>query len=709
MGPGRRGPLGPTPGRRLRHGLATALLAVALAALAAGYATWHTTLGHNLELQTIDARFALRGGEKPSPRVVIVGIDDRTLETGLYGSFPFARRYDARMIDRLRRDGARTVAFDLVFDHGTDNFDDLALYDAAWRDHGRLVLAGTATNSRGETFVLGGLANQRAAGVSVGSVFFPEDTDGSVRRIPWSVEGLQSFAAATARDAGLSAHGLRAMFAGGPVWIDFPGSAGTVRAYSFSDVLSGAVGPAQLRGRIVVVGATDPYLQDDHTVGGWASQPMSGPELEADAIATLIEGAPLRSSSTLVDWLLLALAAVLLPLLAWRRVRWPRLVWTAIAVAVALTVGAQIAFDGGTVSLLAPVLVALVVSGIGAVLLPLALERRELATLRDRFARFDPAVVDAVLADPGVALRARAFAIGPESVIAGYRIVSLIGRGGMGVVYEAVQLTLERPVALKLIDPARADDEEFRARFVRESHVAAALEHPHVIPVYEAREDGGLLFIAMRLVRGQSLAELLATAAPLAPARAVALIAQVAGALDAAHSSGLVHRDVKPANVLLHEGEHAYLTDFGVTRDLREEGLTAAGERIGTVDYMSPEQCRGEPVGPPADIYSLGCVLYEALTARVPFPAPSEAARIAAQLHDPPPRASEHWPAVPVALDAVIVRALSKDPAARFGSAAQFALAAAAAVGVEPPAPVQPAPPQPPATPGADRPTLASG
>ena len=244
----------------------------------------------------------------------------------------------------------------------------------------------------------------------------------------------------------------------------------------------------------------------------------------------------------------------------------------------------------GTINLLVAPLSTLLVSGAGAVLVPLALERRELAVLRDRFARFDPSVVDVVLADPGMALRVRALAIGPESVIAGYRLVSLVGRGGMGVVYEAVQLTLDRPVALKLIDPARADDEGFRARFTRESHIAAALEHPHVIPVYEAREDEGLLFIAMRLVRGPSLADVLATDAPLTPLRAARLVVQIAAALGAAHARGLVHRDVKPANVLLHERDHAYLTDFGITREIDDQGLTAAGERVGTVDYMAPSR-----------------------------------------------------------------------------------------------------------------------
>ncbi len=337
---------------------------------------------------------------------------------------------------------------------------------------------------------------------------------------------------------------------------------------------------------------------------------MSGPEIEADSISTLMRNAPLDPTSTALDWLTIILAALILPVLAVVRVRWPRLVGAGLAVAVALLVSAQLAFNSGTLVLVAAPLAALIVAAAGAILIPLAFERRELAqlrALRDRFARFDPNVVDAVLADPGMALRVRAMAIGPESVIAGYRIVLLIGKGGMGVVYEAVQLTLGRPVALKLIDPARVDDEELRARFVRESHIAAGLEHPNVIPVYEAREDDGLLFIAMRLVRGPSLSDVLAAQAPLSPPRAATLVAQIASALGAAHAKGLVHRDVKPANILL-DGDHAYLTDFGITRELSGDGLTAVGERIGTVDYMSPEQCRGEPVGPASDIYALGCV-----------------------------------------------------------------------------------------------------
>ena len=573
----------------------------------------------------------------------------------------------------------RTIAYDQVFDTKTDNYDDLQLYDAAARAHGHVVLAADRDRrAGGATYVLGGVAHQRAG----------RDRDRRQRELP--VEDgdgcdpahprLRAEASELRRRRPPQRQRRPAAPAALRVLRRRLGRGSTSRGRRHGPdlflrrrpapgVASLYVPASALRGRIVVVGATaDATSRTTHTVGGWAAAPMSGPEIEADAIATLMTAAPLRSTSSALDWLAIVLAAVILPALAGAA---PALAAprrrAGLAVAVALLVSAQLAFDAGTIVLLVAPLVALIVAGSGAILIPLVFERRELVqlrALRDRFARFDPSIVDAVLSDPGVALRVRAMAIGPESVIAGYRLVSLIGRGGMGVVYEGVQLTLERPVALKLIDPAHADDDEFRARFVRESHVAAALEHPHVIPVYEAREDDGLLFIAMRLVRGPSLADVLAAQAPLPPARAATIVAQIAAALGAAHAQGLVHRDVKPANVLLHEGEHAYLTDFGITREISGDGLTAVGERIGTVDYMSPEQCRGEPVTPAADIYALGCVLYEALTGRVPFPAGSEAMRVAAHLQLPPPIASEHWPSVPPELDIVILTALAKDPGA---------------------------------------------
>jgi CHASE2 domain-containing sensor protein len=688
--------------------LPATLVAVAAIALLAGYGTWHSSFGNSLELQTIDARFGVRGPKPAYSGVVVVGVDPQTLESSRFGLFPFKRRWDARLIDALRRDGAKTIAYDQVFDARTDNYDDLKLYDAVGRDHGHVVLAADATdvNGSGATYVLGGVGNQRAVGASVGSANFVADSDGTITHIPESLAGLQSFAYATAAVSGVSQSTLRSEFHGGSSWIDLPGPAGTVPPISFGSVLSPGFDAAKVRGKIVVVGATAGDLQDIHKVADGSAQ-MSGPELEADAISTLMTGAKLRGAPAAVNWLLVIAAATLLPLLAWRRVRWPWIVGAGLLGAAVLVVGTQVAFDNNVINLFVAVLAALFVSGVGAVLVPLALERRELARLRRRFARFDPSVVDAVLADPGMALRARAMAIGPESVIAGYRIAALVGRGGMGVVYEAVQLTLDRPVALKLINPSRADDAEFRARFVRESHIAAGLEHPHVIPVYEAREDGGLLFIAMRLVRGPSLADLIAAEAPVDPKRAARLVAQVASALGAAHAQSLVHRDVKPGNVLLHEGEHAYLTDFGVTRELGSDGLTAIGELLGTVDYMAPEQSVGERVGPAADVYSLGCVLYEALTAQVPYPAAADGARIAAHLRDPIPRASEHWPAVPAAFDAVIERALAKEPADRYISASAFAAALLVAADLEPmPEPSEPGP-RPPSVTG-DQATIAS-
>ncbi len=204
------------------------------------------------------------------------------------------------------------------------------------------------------------------------------------------------------------------------------------------------------------------------------------------------------------------------------------------------------------------------------------------------------------------------------STLAGYRLDELIARGGMGVVYRATHLALDRPVALKVIARQFADDEGFRDRFLRESRLAASLDHPAVVPIFDAREEDDELIVAMRLVAGGDLKKRIKAAGPLPPAEAIELLSQVAAALDAAHSAGIVHRDVKPHNILL-EGDRAYLTDFGLAKALGDSGVLSGASVVGTVEYMSPEQWRGESVGPPADIYSLGCVLYEALTGVVPY------------------------------------------------------------------------------------------
>jgi DNA-binding beta-propeller fold protein YncE/predicted Ser/Thr protein kinase len=253
------------------------------------------------------------------------------------------------------------------------------------------------------------------------------------------------------------------------------------------------------------------------------------------------------------------------------------------------------------------------------------------------------------------------------STLAGYRLDALIARGGMGVVYRATQLALERPVALKVIAHELAGQEGFRERFLRESRLAARLDHPSVVPVYDAREEDGELIVAMRLVEGGDLRQLIRREGPLPPARAIGLLGQVADALDAAHAAGIVHRDVKPHNILV-EGERAYLSDFGLAKAIEGTGDGSSASVVGTVEYMAPEQWRGEKVGPAADIYSLGCVLYEALTGIAPF------AR----------KEADTEPEVPRGIDEAIERAVARDPDDRYRTAGELIAAAAEREGATP-------------------------
>jgi hypothetical protein len=268
---------------------------------------------------------------------------------------------------------------------------------------------------------------------------------------------------------------------------------------------------------------------------------------------------------------------------------------------------------------------------------------------------------------------------------AGYRIERRLGRGGMGILYLAVEPGLHRRVALKLIAPEAAADEVFARRFAEESRIAASIEHPNVVPIYAAGEERGVPFIAMRYVAGSDLSRRLAREGRLEPARAVALIAQIGNGLDAIHAAGLVHRDVKPANVLLSgEGsaEHAYITDFGVARNVAtQSGLTQTGRFVGTLDYVAPEQISGGEVDARVDVYALGCLLFKLLTGQVPYPREGEAARLYAHLNDPPPAPSLYVPEVSMALDDVVIRAMSKQPGDRHPSAGDLGRAAAAALG----------------------------
>jgi Protein kinase domain len=266
------------------------------------------------------------------------------------------------------------------------------------------------------------------------------------------------------------------------------------------------------------------------------------------------------------------------------------------------------------------------------------------------------------------------------TVLAGYRLEERIGRGGMSVVYRAEHLRLKRNVALKLLASELAEDAGFRERFLRESELAASLDHPNVVPIYDAGEVEGLLYIAMRYVEGTDLKALLRREGALPPERALSLAAQVASALDAAHERGLVHRDVKPSNVLLAGRvgtEHCYLADFGLSTSASDRSAPSdPRQMVGTIDYVAPEQIRGEEVGATADVYSLACLLYECLTGDVPFRRASDVAVIYAHLEEPPPKAG-----VTDELDAVLERGMTKDRRERWQTAGALVSAAGAAVG----------------------------
>jgi predicted Ser/Thr protein kinase len=264
------------------------------------------------------------------------------------------------------------------------------------------------------------------------------------------------------------------------------------------------------------------------------------------------------------------------------------------------------------------------------------------------------------------------------SELLGYRIEALLGRGGMSVVYRAHDAGLDRKVALKLLAPELAEDERFRERFLRESKLAASLDHPSIIPIYDAGEVDGQLYIAMRYVEGSDLKQLLRREGALEPARALAVLTPLASALDFAHARGLVHRDVKPSNVLLDSDDHVYLADFGLTKSASDRSaLTATGRIMGTVDYAAPEQIEGKPVDGAADGYSLGCLLHECLSGEVPYPRDSELAVLWAHVHEPPPKLAAH-----PALDPVIAKALAKDPRKRYESSRALVDAARDALGL---------------------------
>ncbi|MCB0927365.1 MAG: serine/threonine protein kinase [Mycobacterium sp.] len=268
-----------------------------------------------------------------------------------------------------------------------------------------------------------------------------------------------------------------------------------------------------------------------------------------------------------------------------------------------------------------------------------------------------------------------------------YELVALLGRGGMGEVYEARDTEKDRTVALKILSEQYTQDAEFRQRFTREAHAAAKVEDPHVIPIHDWGEIDGNLYIDMRLVKGDDLHAIL-TRGPMAPERSVNVIGQVAGALDAAHAAGLIHRDVKPANIVLTTDDFAYLLDFGIAEGAGESHLTQTGMTVGSFAYIAPERLSGEAATAAVDIYALACVLHETLTGARPFGDGTAQQQLTAHLTKPPPRPSLVNPAVPAAMDAVIARGMAKEPGDRYSTAAGLARAAADALR----APVEEAP-----------------
>jgi serine/threonine protein kinase len=291
-----------------------------------------------------------------------------------------------------------------------------------------------------------------------------------------------------------------------------------------------------------------------------------------------------------------------------------------------------------------------------------------------------------VAADSSAQLGGLLTALARGSRVGGYLLEELAGVGGMAVVYRARDERLGRVVALKLL----TGDEVVRQRFAREAHAVAAVDHPHIIPVYEAGESGGVLYIAMRYVPGDDLRMLVDREGALTPRRAAGFISPVASALDAAHDAGLIHRDVKPANMLVDVGpgrpEHVYLSDFGLARSVLSAGgaLTAAGQFLGTPGYVAPEQISGGPVDGAADQYALGCVAFTLLSGSLPFQREEPMAVLYAHLSTPPPELAAIRPELPAEVDQVVATALAKTPENRYGSCGEFADALREALGIEP-------------------------
>jgi CHASE2 domain-containing sensor protein len=667
-------------GRTWRQGgliaAAVAVGGLALIVHAVGALSW-------LEQLSIDGRFSLRGGQ-PAPRdVAVVALDEASYIR--LPRPPLPRGLDADVVRNLQRAGARVVAFDLSLEVPSDDpAGDQALIAVLRRTQGAVVSVTAVAPGAGVPPLAGRAAF--TARVRPGISSLPFDSDGAIRRFPSGFHGVEAFSTVAAQlYGGGSARGRpppppRAL-------IDYPGPPGTVPTLPIYNVLHGLFSPAAVRGRVVVVGQTASVLGDLHRTPAGGG-PMSGPEIQADAVQTALDGFPLRGLAPPVTTLLLLTLAFGVPLaslvLGAPRLDGVRLAGLGLAGALVWTVATQVAFDRGTVVDYADGLFALLGSSGLAWAITTVGEAREHQRLRALFAAHYPEIVSRVLAGSS----AGSAPLSATAVIGGYRIEAEIGHGGMGVVYRAAQLQLDRPVALKLIKTEYALDPTYRRRFARESKLAASVSHPNVIPVFNAGEDAGLLYIAMQLVEGPDLSKVLRRIGPLDPVSAIRVVSQLGGALDAAHVAGLVHRDVKPANVLMSaEGaQHVFLTDFGLARQIDgSSALSRGAEWVGTIDYLAPEQITGGHVDGRADVYALTGLLFHCLVGAVPFDRDNDAAKLWAHVHDPRPSAVALRAELPAAIDAVIARGMACDRDARYETAGQLASAAALALGIAQP------------------------
>jgi CHASE2 domain-containing sensor protein/tRNA A-37 threonylcarbamoyl transferase component Bud32 len=659
-------------GRGRLRVLLLALVAIGSCGIALAFNGTHLLRG--LEGSAVDARFSIRGTEKPPSNIVIVAIDDRSLHTLPY-LYPYPRAVQAQLVNRIVAEHPKSVTFDIQFTEKSifsangravglsaaqsDQLamnDDVPLGDAIQNSNGKVILDTTDNDNQGRFELFGLDSNVALPAIGnppVGQGTFVLDPGGVIRRMDYSVGRIKTLAVATAQV--VTGKPVDPKKFDGTTWIDFAGPSGTYKTVSYIDALNGKTAPGFFRNKIVVIGSTASIIQDLHPTSTDSNMP--GPEIQANAINTAIRGLPLKSFPGWVTVISIIILGAIVPLISvWLR----PVAATAIAFAIAalFLVGEQLAFNDGKVGVIVYPLGALILGGVGslAVQLVTGAYERELRSLS--------ASIDRLIEQ-----------VSPGDTIGGYRVEELLGRGGMGVVYRATQLELERRVALKVIVPELAHDVLFRTRFKREALAAASVDHPNVVPVYEAGEDGGLLFLAMRLVEGTNLRRILQRDGRVSPADAGRVLAQVAGALAAAHRKGLVHRDVKPANVLIdsrHDGR-AYLTDFGVTRRVdAQTAMTETGMFVGTIDYTAPEQLHGDHIDARADIYALGCVLYEVLTGRVPFERETDVAKMFAHVSAPVPSAHTLRPELPEEIDEVIRRAMAKDPQQRYGSADEF-------------------------------------